>query len=293
MKSVVTGGAGFIGSHLVDALVEQGREVVVLDRVHPKHGNHRANYYLHDLASDRDHFAYHFEEAGEVFHLASLISIPYCVDHPSESLTNNVLGVLHCLEAARLNGVERFVFASSAAVYGNSFFLPSVETNPVQCLNSYAVSKHTGEQLCQMYEQLYGLKTVILRYFNVYGDRQHEQGQYAPVMGIFLRQKAQGQPLTVVGEGYQTRDFVHVHDVVRATMLAAQVELEHYGEVFNVGTGEGVAIEAIADLISPFRQQQEARLGEQLHSRASIAKIREQLGWRPSAKVLDWLQRQL
>ncbi len=221
LKSVVTGGAGFIGSHLVDALVKQGHEVVVLDRVHPKHCNPKAHYYLHDLAADLRSFSYHFEGVDHVFYLAALISIPYCVDHPSESLANNVLAGLHCLEAARLHGVRRFVFASSAAVYGNSFFLPSVETNPVQCLNSYAVSKHAGEQLCQMYEALYGLKTVILRYFNVYGDRQHEQGHYAPVMAIFLRQHAQGLPLTVVGEGYQTRDFVHVRDVVRATLLAA------------------------------------------------------------------------
>jgi UDP-glucose 4-epimerase len=190
MKSLVTGGAGFIGSHLVDELVRRGDEVVVLDRLHPKHPNSRASYYLQDLAADYRQYTHHFEGVDQVFHLAALIAIPYCMEHPSESMTNNVLAVMHTLEAARMQGVKRFALGSSAAVYGNSLFLPSVETNAPRCMNTYALSKHTGEQLCCLYHELYGMRTVIMRYFNVYGNRQHESGQYAPVMGVFLRQMA-------------------------------------------------------------------------------------------------------
>ena len=291
MKSLVAGGAGFIGSHLVDALVRQGDEVIVLDRLHPKYPNQQAVYCLHDLAADYQHYIHHFEGVDRVFHLAALIAIPYCMEHPSESMANNVLAVMHTLEAARLQGVSRFVFASSAAVYGDSLFLPSVETNASRCMNTYALSKYTGEQLCRLYHDLYGMKSMILRLFNVYGDRQHEGGQYAPVMGVFLRQKAKHEPLTIYGEGYQTRDFVHVSDVVRAALLAGEVELERYGEVFNVGTGEGLAIETIADLISDHQQHLEARPGEQLHSRADIRKIQAQLGWKPTIDLLAWLKR--
>jgi UDP-glucose 4-epimerase len=159
-------------------------------------------------------------------------------------------------------------------------------------MNTYALSKCTGEQLCRLYHELYGMKTMILRLFNVYGDRQNEAGQYAPVMGVFLRQKSMHEPLTIYGEGYQTRDFVHVSDVVRALLLAAEAERECYGEVFNVGTGEGLAIETIADLISDHQRHYEARPGEQLHSRADIRKIQAQLGWQPTVSLLAWIKRQ-
>jgi UDP-glucose 4-epimerase len=291
MKSIVTGGCGFIGSHLVDQLVKIGHEVIVLDRVRPTHENQKAKYYVQDLSESYTKFAYHFKGADNVFHLASEVSIPYCVEKPNESMANNTLATMNVLEASRLHKVSKFMFSSTSAVYGNSLYLPSVETNPTECLNTYSISKHTGEELCKMYYDLYGLQTVIFRYFNVYGERQHKTGQYAPVMSIFSRQKSEGKPLTIIGQGYQTRDFVHVLDIVRANILASQTNLETYGEAFNVGTGEGTAIETIANLISEYQVHIPERPGEVMHSRASIAKIKEQLGWSPSISVVDWVKK--
>lgn len=290
MKSIVTGGCGFIGSHLVDQLVKLNHEVIVLDRVRPNYKNPKAKYYIQDLSKSYTGFAYHFEGVDNVFHLASDVSIPYCVEKPNESMANNTLSTMNVLEASRLHKVNKFMFSSTSAVYGNSLYLPSVETNPTQCLNTYSISKHTGEELCKMYYELYGLKTIIFRYFNVYGERQHKTGQYAPVMSIFSRQKEEGNPLTIVGEGYQTRDFIHVLDVVRANILASQKDLESYGEIFNVGTGVGTSIRDIADSISDYQVHIPERVGEVLHSRSNIDKIKTILGWNFTIKVLDWIK---
>jgi UDP-glucose 4-epimerase len=293
MKSIVTGGCGFIGSHLVDQLVKLNHEVIVLDRVHPKHRNQNAHYYLQDLSENYTKFSYYFEGVDNVFHLASDVSIPYCVEKPNESMSNNTLATMNVLEASRLHKVNKFIFSSTSAVYGNSLFLPSVETNPAECLNTYSISKYTGEELCKMYYKLYGLRTIIFRYFNVYGERQHKTGQYAQVMSIFMRQKENNEPLTIVGDGYQTRDFIHVLDVVRANILASQKELDSYGEVFNVGTGIGVVIKDVADLISEYQIHIPERSGEVTHSRSSIDKIKETLGWNYTINVLDWIENKL
>lgn len=291
MKSIVTGGCGFIGSHLVDQLVKLNHEVIVLDRVHPKHKNSNAFYYLQDLSENYGKFSYYFEGVNNVFHLASDVSIPYCVDNPNESMANNTLATMNVLEASRLHNIDKFVFSSTSAVYGNSLYLPSVETNSVQCLNTYSISKHTGEQLCKMYYELYGLKTIIFRYFNVYGERQPKSGQYAPVMSIFTNQKSKGEPLTIIGDGYQTRDFIHVSDIVHANILASRKELQNYGEIFNVGTGNGVSIKDIADLISDYQIYIPERPGEVHHSCSSIDKIKTILGWNYTINVLDWMRK--
>jgi len=291
MKSIVTGGCGFIGSHLVNQLVKLNHEVIVLDRVYPKHKNPSASYYLQDLSENYTKFSYYFEGVNNVFHLASEVSIPYCVQKPNESMANNVLATMNVLECSRIHNVDKFMFSSTSAVYGNTMFLPSVETNSTECLNTYSISKHTGEELCKMYYNLYGLKTIIFRYFNVYGEGQHKTGQYAPVMSIFTRQKENREPLTIVGDGYQTRDFVHVFDIVRANILASQKNLDNYGEIFNVGTGIGVSIKEIADLISNYQIHIPERPGEVLHSRSSIDKIKQFLGWNYTINVLDWIKK--
>ena len=293
MKSLVTGGCGFIGSHLVDRLVEIGHEVIVLDRVSPKNPNNKAIYYLQDLSDSYIKFLHYFEGVNNVFHLASDVSIPYCVEKPNESMANNTLSTMNVLECSKVHNIDKFVFSSTSAVYGNTFFIPSIETNQVHCLNTYSISKYTGEQLCKMYYELYGLKTVIFRYFNVYGERQHKTGQYAPVMSIFMNQKNNKQPLTIIGDGYQTRDFVHVSDVVNANIMASQKDLSTYGEVFNVGTGIGTEIKEIADLISSYQTFIPERPGEVLHSRSSIDKIKEKFDWNYSINVLDWIKQQI
>lgn len=293
MKSIVTGGCGFIGSHLVNRLVELGHEVIVLDRVYSPEPNPEATYYLYDLSESYSKYIHLFESVNNVFHLASEVSIPYCVEKPNESMANNIVSTMNVLECSRVHKVDKFVFSSTSAVYGNTMFNPSYETNTVQCLNTYSISKYSGEQLCKMYYDLYGLKTVIFRYFNVYGEGQHKTGQYAPVMSIFKRQKENKEPLTVVEPGYQTRDFVHVSDVVYANVLAYQRDLEEYGEVFNVGTGEGVEVQDIANLISDYQIKIPQRSGEVLHSSANNDKIKKHMNWSPSIKVIDWVKKNL
>jgi UDP-glucose 4-epimerase len=292
-KSLVTGGCGFIGSHLVERLLSLGHEVIVLDRVHPKYKYEGAKYYLQNLSENYSKYLHFFESVDNVFHLASEVSIPYCVEKPNESMANNTLATMNVLECSRIHNVNKFMFSSTSAVYGNTMFIPSYEHNQVECLNTYSISKHTGEQLCKMYYELYGLKTITFRYFNVFGEGQHKTGQYAPVMSIFMRQKKNKEALTIIGQGYQTRDFVHVSDVVHANILASQKDIKTYGEVFNVGTGEGTEIQKIADLISDYQTYVPERPGEVLHSRANIDKIKNELGWNYSVKILDWVKKSL
>ena len=293
IKSLVTGGCGFIGSHLVNRLIDLGHEVIVLDRVKHHNPNPKATYYLHDLSENYTKYIHLFEGVSNVFHMASDVSIPYCVAKPNESMANNILSTMNVLECSRIHNADRFVFSSTSAVYGNSMFHPKYETNQVQCLNTYSISKYSGEQLCEMYYHLYGLKTIMFRYFNVYGEGQHKTGQYAPVMSIFKRQKDNKEPLTIVDPGYQTRDFVHVSDVVYANILATQRDLEHYGQVFNIGTGEGTEIQTIADLISDYQIIIPQRSAEVLHSTANIDKVKNVLGWKWSIKVIEWVKKNL
>jgi UDP-glucose 4-epimerase len=296
MKSLVTGGCGFIGSHIVDQLIDLGHEVIVIDNMSSKsrdvyYHNDRAQYHKFDLKEKNDKIYDLYKNVDYVFHLASEVSIPYCVQNPYESMENNVLSTMNALEASRIHNVKRFIFSSTSAVYGNTLFLPSVESNPSMCLNTYSISKLSGEELCKMYYSLYGLKTIIFRYFNVYGERQPTQGQYAPVMGIFMRQKKNNEPLTIYGEGYQSRDFVHVKDVARANVIAAETKLYKYGEIFNVGSGSSISIEDIANLISKNQIHLPEREGEVLHSRADIRKINGILEWEPTIDVRDWIKR--
>jgi UDP-glucose 4-epimerase len=297
MKSIVTGGCGFIGSHIVDKLIENGHEVIVIDS---QTSSTRTEYFFNNLATYHKKDLTHYEEVEKlfdgvnyVFHLASEISIPYCIENPRETMQNNVISTLNVLDASKKHSVNRVIFSSTSAVYGNGLWLPNYETNGVDCLNTYSISKYSSEQLCKMYYKLYGLQTIIFRYFNVYGERQPINGSYAPVIGIFLKQKKNNQPLTLIGEGYQTRDFIHVSDVVSANILASQKENLEFGGVFNVGTGIGTSIETVADLISKDHLYLPERPGEVVHSRANIDKIKEQLNWEPKIDVLKWIKKQL
>ena len=197
------------------------------------------------------------------------------------------------LQCAREAGVKRFVYSSTSSGYGNNPF-PNVETQPDDCLNPYSATKIAGEKLCKMYTNLYGLETVVLRYFNVFGQRCPTRGQYAPVIGIFRRQLASGEPLTIVGDGSQRRDFVHVNDVARANYLAAILPLQgHEGEVFNVGSGTNYSVQEIADIISGHQVYLPERKGEMHTTLANIDKIGNVIGWKPEVDVMDWIRGEL
>jgi len=296
-RCLVTGGAGFIGSNLVDHLLKNDHEVIVVDN---ECANGHEEYYWNSSTSNHkfDISPYNIDRLVDlcqgvdyIFHLASDVSISYCIENPAESYLNNVSSTITVLEAARLAGVEKVVFSSTAAIYGltEKICLESDKPDP---LNSYAVSKLSGETLMKMYSDLYGVNTVTLRYFNVYGPRQPESGQYAPVMGIFLKQREQDKSLTVVGDGQQTRDFVHVSDIAAANLTVAEKDVEVYGQVYNVGTGRQLSIKKIAEMISDDIVHIPPRPAEARKSFANTSKIKDIYGWEAKVKLEDWIAEQ-
>ena len=294
--SLVTGAAGFIGSNLVEHLLDQGHSVVCVDNESANnekfHWSHENGMVINVKVDITDYKGMKNIMSGVdyVFHLAAELRLQSAIMNPIEAVKKNCVGTTVMLQCAREAGVKRFVYSSTSSGYGNNPY-PNVETQPDDCLNPYSASKIAGEKFCKMYTELYGLETVVLRYFNVFGRRSPARGQYAPVIGIFQRQRDTGEPLTIVGDGEQRRDFVHVEDVARANYLAATMPLKgHAGEVFNVGTGSAYSIQQIADSISDNQVYIDKRSGEMETTFADITKIGDVLGWKPEIDVIDWIK---
>lgn len=294
MKSLVTGGAGFIGSNLVDKLLELGHEVIVIDNEYSDAHDHfywnsqTKNYKL-DIR-DYENTRSLYDDVDYVFHLAAEARIQPAIENPIEAVSINAVGTCTVLQCAREAGVKRVMYSSTSSAYGRNE-PANIETQPDDCLNPYSVSKVTGEKLCRMYTELYGLPTITFRYFNVYGERQPLKGQYAPVIGIFLRQRAAGEPLTIVGDGNQRRDFTYVGDVVNANILAAtkEVDSEAFGQVYNIGTGNNHSINQIARIISNNVINIAPRPGETRLSLANNQKFCKTFGWEPTMKLESWI----
>ena len=297
MKSLVTGGKGFIGSNLVDELVRQGHEVIVIDNECSSDGNFyfndNAKFYDYDIR-DEDATRSLYEGVDYVFHLAAESRIQPAIENPIQAVSVNSVGTCTVLQLAREAGVKRVVYSSTSSGYGMNE-PPNVECQPDDCLNPYSVSKVNGEKLCKMYTDLYDLKTISFRYFNVYGERQPLRGQYAPVIGIFLRQLAAGEPLTIVGDGEQKRDFTYVGDVVNANWLAAISDCDDnaFGQVYNIGTGKNHSVNEVANMISSNTINIPPRLAEARVSLANNQKMRNTFGWEPKVKLSDWVKEQL
>jgi UDP-glucose 4-epimerase len=298
MKALVTGGAGFIGSNLVDKLIESNYEVVVIDNeysdAHDKfYWNENAQNYKYDIR-DYEKTRSLYEGVDYVFHVAAEARIQPAIQNPIEAISINSVGTCTVLQCAREAGVKRVMYSSTSSGYGINE-TPNVETQLDDCLNPYSVSKVNGEKLCKMYTDLFGLPTVIFRYFNVYGERQPLRGQYAPVIGIFLRQMAAGEPLTIVGDGEQRRDFTYVGDVVNANIMSAisNPNLEAFGQVYNVGTGKNYSINEIAEIFNHPKINIPPRLGEVKISLANSQKIYNTFGWKPKVDVLSWIKSNL
>ena len=296
-KSLVTGGAGFIGSNLVDRLLEIGHEVVVIDNeysdVHEKfYWNDKAQNYKYDIR-DYEKTRPLYDRVDYVFHIAAEARIQPAILNPIEAVSINCVGTVTVLQCAREAGVKKVIYSSTSSGYGFNE-PPNHENQPDDCLNPYSVSKVAGEKLCKMYNDLFGLKTISFRYFNVYGERQPLKGQYAPVIGIFLRQRKDGESLTIVGDGEQRRDFTHVSDVVQANILAATKDIddEYYGELYNVGNGVNYSINEIANVISDNQINIPARIGESRITLANNGKLRTIFGWRPQVNLMDWIKTQ-
>jgi len=297
MKVLVTGGAGFIGSNLVDRLLSLGHDVTVIDNESAEsnaqfYWNKKANNYKHDIC-DYEKIASLFIGVDCVFHLASDARIQPAILNPRASIQSNAVGTANVIELSRINKVKRFIYSSTSSAYGKEATIPNVETQTSDPLTPYSTAKVFGENLARVYYNLYGLETISLRYFNVYGNRQPLKGQYAPVIGLFLKQYYEGKPLTVVGDGLQRRDFTNIEDAVNANILAMDCTIENYGEVFNVGYGKNYSILEIAKSISEDIIFIPSRLGEVRETLSDSTKIKTQMNWEPKIILSDWIKTQL
>ncbi len=296
MRYLVTGGAGFIGSNLVDRLIADGHDVTVIDNESADsneqfYWNPQARNYKYDV---RDYVMVRrlYEGQDAVFHLAAEARIQPTIEDPLKAFENNMIGTATVLECARVCRVKRVMYSSTSAAYGLANTPPLSETMSTDCLNPYSVSKVAGEEMCRMYARLYGMETVSFRYFNVYGERQPLRGQYAPVIGIFLRQRAAGEPMTIVGDGTQRRDFTYVGDVVRANIRAAtmtQPQDYQWGQVYNIGTGRNYSINEIAALMGGEVAFIPPRPAESKFSLANASKARNEIGWSAEVCLEDWI----
>ena len=296
-KALVTGGNGFIGSHIVDALVnnEEFDEIRVIDNqssdAHEQFYFNRSPKVMNWVfdIGDYDLIKDLFKDIDVVFHLAAESRIQPAIQNPTLATKTNVNGTCNVLQAAREAGCDRVIYSSTSSAYGLKNKPPLKETMPNDCLNPYSVTKVAGEELCKMYTELFGLKTITFRYFNVYGDRQCTKGQYAPVIGLFLKQKTAGKAMTVVGDGLQTRDYTNVQDVVAANISAMSVK-EGFGEIYNVGTGKEHTILDIVKMIGGKHKFIPERIGESRFTRADISKTKKVLNWKPTIKLKEYLK---
>lgn len=292
MKALVTGGAGFIGSHLSELLFNQGHEVVVVDNMlSGTKKNLEAiidsdKVILHQVdIRDREKLVSCFEGVDWVFHLAGLADIVPSIENPDAYYSTNVTGTFEVLEACRAHNIKKIVYAASSSSYGIPDIYPTPETAPVRAQYPYALTKHLGEELVLHWGQVYNIPAISLRMFNVYGIRSRTTGAYGAVFGVFLAQKLAGKPLTVVGDGSQTRDFTYVTDVARAFLAAAESSVA--GKAMNVGSGGHYSVNQIVELLESEHINIPKRPGEPDCTFADIREISQTLGWKAEVNFAD------
>ena len=295
MKTIVTGGAGFIGSHLVELLLEKEHTVTVLDNFIT--GNEKnissfrknPNFQLVKLdITNLDKIKEYFKEVDWVFHLAALAEIVPSINDPWKYLYNNIVGSQAVIEASRQAKVKKIVYTASSSCYGLAQDFPTPENALIKPEYPYALSKYLGEQIVMHYFQVYDLPVISLRLFNVYGPRQRAAGTYGAMFGVFLAQKLANKPYTVVGDGKQTRDFVFVKDVARAFLAAAETDVK--GEIFNVGSGNTYSINEIVRLLGGQVVHIPKRPGEPERTFADVSKIKKMLNWEPLISLKDGIK---
>ena len=295
MKSrcLVTGAAGFIGSHMVDTLIKEGHEVIALDNTCANN----EKFYWNSQADNHKLSILDFEKLQPlfrgidfVFHLAAESRITNAIESPKNTYEVNVIGTQNILQASLDHQIKRVVFSSTSAIYGLSS-PPNKETMQEDCLNPYSISKFAAEKICKFFTNAYSLPVSILRYFNVFGERAPSNGPYAPVTSIFLKQHLQKKPLTVVGDGQNKRDFIHVQDVVQANLqFCFSKQKEIYNDIFNVGSASNISILELAQIISDQIDFLPPRIGEAKTTLADIDKIKNTIDWKPTLSIEDYLQ---
>jgi UDP-glucose 4-epimerase len=289
-STLITGGAGFIGSHLVDALIQQGKEVIVLDNLSTgrlqnlSHVEHKIQFIECDISQKGD-WQESFKNVGKVFHLAALADIVPSIESPADYYNSNVNGTFNILEACRRYKIEKIIYSASSSCYGIPDEFPTKETSEIRPQYPYALTKYLGEQLIMHWCQVYDLSAVSLRFFNVYGPRSRTSGTYGAVFGIFLAQKLAGKPYTVVGDGTQTRDFTFVSDVVDTIIAAAESDVT--GEIINIGSENTYSVNRLVELLGGDIVYIPKRPGEPDCTWADITKAKKLLNWQPKVSLED------
>lgn len=296
MKYIVTGGAGFIGSHLVDRLIEQKHEVVILDNL--KTGSR-------DNLSEKAQESFIFKDvclamsqelnticegADGIFHIAALPNVQFSVENPVNTINSNLISTVKMLEVAKKHSIK-FIYSGSSSCYGDANRLPISESDVAKPMSPYALNKYQGEQYCQLYSQLYGVNAVVLRYFNVYGARMTNTGAYRSVLSIFLESYNNKRPLNIVNDGEQKRDFIHVSDVVDANISAMNNDIKAIMP-FNIGSGKNYSVNEIANMFGAEKKYGEKRV-EPKETLANIGRAKLLLKWEPKTKLEEWIKEQL
>lgn len=278
---LVTGGAGFIGSHLSESLIQRGYNVRIMDNL--SYGRRewvpdRAEFILGDICNINDCLLATKNVEG-IFHMAAMSRAGPSLDNIDICTQANVIGTQNILISARDNGVKKLIYSGSSTYYGSQPPPHKENFTKADFLNFYSLSKHVGAEYCLLFNKVFNLPTVVLRYFNVYGPRQPQEGAYALVLGIFLKRWSEGKQLIIHGDGSQRRDFIYVSDVVDANIAALESDVS--GEIFNVGSGENVSIKELANLITPLQVHEERRKGDAEITLADISDIQNRLKWAP------------
>jgi len=296
-KYVVSGGSGFIGSHIVDKLIDEDKIAIVIDNNSNKREpiiNSQAKYYNIDISNSEniDELSNILKDCEGIFHCAALIDVQESIMKPSIYELNNTIGTLNLLQAAVKANVKRFIYSSSAAVYGNTDEMPISELCQINPLSPYGSQKYYGEVMCKVFNQLHGLETCSLRYFNAFGERQKVSGAYATVIGIFKFQIKNSLPITINGDGEQRRDFIYVKDLANANYLSMFSQEKFNGEIFNIGSGKSFSINQIANFFNVEKTYLPG-LKEPRESLANIDKVKKILDWEPTMDVEEWIMHNL
>ena len=294
-RSIITGGAGFIGSNLTDHLVRIGHKVIVIDNfVSGKktnlshHKKKNVKIIKIDISKSKNLYKY-FKGADYIFHLAGLAEIIPSIKNPKKYFDNNVIGSLNVVEAAKKAKVKKFIYAASSSCYGTPKSFPTSEKSKIDLKHPYAVTKYMGEELIMKYASIFKMPNISFRFFNVYGPRLNTSGQYSAVIANFLSQMKTKKPLTIVGNGKQTRDFIHVDDLVNAFIKVIKSNLAN--KIYNLGSGKKNSINTIAKIFGGKRKFIPNRPGEPKNSLANISKAKKEINWKPKITIEEGIKR--
>lgn len=298
MSILVTGGAGFIGSHLVDSLIESDYDVIVVDSLvsGAKNLNKNAEYLYLDIALQQNknylkEIIYQ-NDIDTVFHFAALPNVQMSFDKLFLTNSNTLNSTVNLLEVIKDTTVSKVVFSSTSAIYGNTLNFPTSESDPIDLLTPYAIQKFASEQYFKTFCKQNGIDVTCLRFFNVFGERMADNGPYSLVLSLFLKQKRNGEKLTITNDGEQRRDFIYVKDIVQAAIMAKDYKSENYFDIFNVGFGKNFSINEIADTVGG----EKLYIGDRIETKVTLAninKIQKAFGWNPETNIIEWIKTQI